>query len=265
MPVKKDLKLYFESRSLNNNTGNEALDENLDAFNNNSEPLQKLTLKGKLCVKLDSDEPQLFLPKCNYCGLKFLCQESLENHKNMKHENHPKKKSKQKKFDEKTKEVQIIKYSKNYFCCDFDGKKFVFKRNLRSHMKYHLPANKCEFCNVKMKYYQMYRHMKSAHPFERYSTRKSIKVDSEKVCVKKIKTRSLIKKAFQCTKCPKSFNNKSGLNQHKYRSHPKILRQCDLCGNLLKTKQTMKYHIDVHKKLNKFLEIQNMRECSSVT
>ncbi|CAG9811185.1 unnamed protein product [Chironomus riparius] len=122
MPVKKDLKSYFESRSLNNNTGNEALDENLDAINNNSEPLQKLTLNGKLCVKLDSDEPQLFLPKCNYCGLKFLCQESLEKHKNMKHENHPKKKSKQKKFDENTKEVQIIKYSKNYFCCDFDGK-----------------------------------------------------------------------------------------------------------------------------------------------
>ncbi|KAL7013210.1 hypothetical protein ACKWTF_015265 [Chironomus riparius] len=100
-------------------------------FSDNSNKEQ--IIKSKKSI---SEEPQIYLPKCNICGLKFLCEESLDRHKSKPH------------FGT-TYSGKIGKYQ-----CDFDGKFFTEKSNIYEHMKeVHRKFGdyKCQICHSAFK------------------------------------------------------------------------------------------------------------------
>ncbi|KAL7013213.1 hypothetical protein ACKWTF_015268 [Chironomus riparius] len=81
--------------------------------------------------KPKSIKSQIYLPKCNICGLKFLCEESLDRHKSKPH------------FGT-TYSGKIGKYQ-----CDFDGKFFAGKDDIYIHMRNvhcFIRKYKCEVC-----------------------------------------------------------------------------------------------------------------------
>jgi len=246
MSTKKDIKFYFKPF---HNTKTDATAKGLV----NSDSIEILSSSE------NSNESQMFLPECKICGLKFLCEESLENHKKVKHTERkiPNKSGKNlanssQKCDQKAKSV--IKNSKK-FICDFDGKKFESKRSLNTHILTHLPAVRCKFCNVKRKFFSMYSHVNIVHPTEKFSTRKApksttfilkISKNSKKICKNKNYPKEQEKGILECKLCPKSFESSKKLNYHIQFCHPKDLFQCDLCGNFLKSKKSINYHINDH-------------------
>ena len=56
-----------------------------------------------------------------------------------------------------------------------------------------------------------------------------------------------IQNPLKCEKCPTLHRNKKYLLCHMFQVHPKDLFQCDLCGNQMKNKTSIKKHILKHK------------------
>ena len=117
MPSVKDIRSYFMSSDNNNE------EESIESRKSSSDQKHE-------------EEHQIYLPKCIICGLKFLCEESLDRHKSKPH------------FGT-TKSGKIGKYQ-----CDFDGKFFSYRNNIHIHMKdVHLSIRqyKCEICSLTFK------------------------------------------------------------------------------------------------------------------
>lgn len=217
--------------------------------------------------KSDFISKNFFLPKCDICGLKFLCKKSLENHKTIKKHVSLKssirkslKNSKtQKKFkkvqnttnDFKRNKIEVLKNSKINFICDYDGMDFKSKETLEIHMISHTSKSRLG----RMKFYSIFNPIKPLESIENSSFEKSEKNFSN-FEIKKLRS-------FNCNQCQKPFNRKENLDQHLRITHPKELLQCDLCGKLLKTRLAMKYHINIHIKIQNGQQIKEIHKNSS--
>jgi stress-induced morphogen len=159
---------------------------------------------------MNSDESQILLPKCSFCGLKFLCEESLDRHK--------------KSHNFGITERGLI----GQYQCDIDGKYFKTRQDLHYHIRdVHCSVRryKCEICSLAFK---SVRNLKSHE-----ETHSKIKAEM----VKHIQN-----EALNCNLCSKSFKDKRSLTRHNFYVHPKVMFECDLCDKSYKTKGHLKRH-----------------------
>lgn len=167
--------------------------------------------------KFESNKPQIFLPKCNNCGLKFLCEESLDRHKKSNHSGI-------------TTRGLIGQYQ-----CDIDGKYFRTKKNIFKHIQdvhCSIRRYKCEICLFAFKTFRnLKKHLNNKH---------KIKATNEK------KISIIPNGSLNCDLCSKSFRNRSSFYSHNYYVHPKVEYKCHLCEKSFKRKLKLKLHLMTH-------------------
>ena len=174
---------------------------------------------------------QIYLPKCNICGLKFLCKESLDRHKSKLH-------------FKTTYSGKIGKYQ-----CDFDGKFFSSKYKISCHMRdvhlsirqykaiHKLTDNKTHKMISEVKNYKYKKCDKCQKTFN-----KEIKLLKHKKRVHSVNH----DEKYKCKICKKGFKLKEYLRQHKSIHEKKF--ECKICNKKLSKKIQMKYHHEKHHK-----------------
>lgn len=155
-------------------------------------------------IKMDHDkETERSIYECDICGLKLFRKNCLRIHMEKKH------------ADGKIK----------FFTCDFDGKKFKTKAEIRKHIAVHLPYVKCDFCSVKLNLEYLKLNVRNVHSGIKRPVKKSIPK----------------KFILQCPICPKILASKSGLYRHIHDHNKKI--KCKFCEKLFGIQSRLKDHI----------------------
>jgi len=195
MPSKEDIQTYFKPCNKTNQ------DEKLKSSKRSSSP--EVSADNS---ELESDEPKLFLPKCNYCGLKFLCEESLERHKNSNNLCRT-----QQGF-----QIGDVHVTDRNFKCQLCPFAYTTKAHLKRHEEIHSDSKKKQRAKVQKQYIQ------------RTAVQRDEFFDF-KLCSKTFKDkRSLYghnyyshpKEKFQCDYCDIEYKTKSNLKRH-VRNHVK--------------------------------------------
>ncbi|KAL7012759.1 hypothetical protein ACKWTF_015025 [Chironomus riparius] len=136
-------------------------------------------------------KPSIKLHQCRTCSSKFLTAHGLATH------------------------IRIHKFGRfDTYECDFDGKIFTKKGNLKNHMRSHQLEVKCKICGQEKKVLSMKDHMIAVHSDKR---------------------------KYKCHLCPKNFKLPSVLKNH-LRSHDKQF-ECKICGKKVRNGQDLKFHI----------------------
>lgn len=152
-----------------------------------------------------------------------------------------------------------IKNHNKKFECEICFKMFPTQGHLKQHKKrcHENPGNyECEICNKKFNTRQAILIHQRTHEKNRpkphkcphcdYATDLKYSYNSHiKLHERKSKQPAVVN-TIKCSKCPALLKNKRALAQHLRHVHISIPWQCDLCGNYLKTLQSLKRHIKRH-------------------
>lgn len=141
------------------------------------------------------------------------------------------------------------------FTCDFDGKKFNLKGDLRSHMQTHLPKDSrekfvCSKCDASflsfssLKHHENYFHSDydEIHPCDCGK-----KFPSRMKLLQHIKTDSAHhNETFKCEKCDRSYRTAASFKKH-IKVHNVKKENCNMCDKKLLPGTSMKEHVKTHK------------------
>lgn len=144
--------------------------------------------------------------------------------------------------------------SSKFFTCDFDGKEFNLKNDLKSHMKTHTTRNLrakvfCETCNSSFLSMSALRAHNNMFHSEYIEIHPCEVVDCDKIFPSRMKLlqhtiTSHRNGTFHCLKCQKNFSSSSNLKKH-LKTHEDAMEICHLCGkNILRSK--IKNHLLTH-------------------
>lgn len=182
------------------------------------------------------------------------------------------------------------------FWCDLDGKSFISKSSLKSHMLSHMTTIECKICKLVLKVRSFKRHMLNVHECERNikcnQCDKNFKTEASllqhkashdknfecKVCNKKfalvhqLKTHEILhyedKRPFICDICNKGFRCRYHLSTHKeshYPNHQKNVKiiKCEKCSFATHRRKTLIEHVIAHERTGnkRMLSNENQLSC----
>ena len=195
--------------------------------------------------------------ECKVCNTSFLLKSSLKNHVKIYHRNDEENKTTTQIVpnEEAAPPVLILPKTKlgkgnnpKSYDCDFCGKYFSLKGNLKAHMKaihnMDLPNTEkkyfnCEFCDESFsKLRQLKKHTKEVHE---------------------------VKELPKCEQCDAEFKTNGKLNRHVREVHEREKPfTCETCGESFITEQTIKRHINAMHPDVIFPSLKEGIYCSSI-
>lgn len=142
----------------------------------------------------------------------------------------------------------------NYVVCDFDGKKFKFKQDLRAHMKTHFSIElrkkyTCKSCDSQflsmssLKHHENFFHSEYTEIHPCHSCEKSF---SSRMKYLQHNWKVHNNSTFTCDKCNKNYASKSSLDAHINQSHFTDKEPCIICGKFFRPGPLMKSHLLTH-------------------
>uniref|UniRef100_A0A336LW72 CSON006329 protein n=1 Tax=Culicoides sonorensis TaxID=179676 RepID=A0A336LW72_CULSO len=119
------------------------------------------------------------------------------------------------------------KRNKPTFICEYCGKSYVRKDNLKLHIISHQETSQepqnihiCPICNSKFYYKSTYQnHLTTVHSNNR---------------------------SFKCDLCDKSYKRQDSLNQHRLLHENKRSFECEICGSCFNRKFSLTNHMKIH-------------------
>ncbi|KAK0087724.1 hypothetical protein PV326_005061 [Microctonus aethiopoides] len=151
--------------------------------------------------------------------------------------------------------IDISLKTKIKFECLTCGKKFRLKKNLRSHMKFHIGSGlfNCEICDKSFsEKYNLKVHLRC---------HKGIKLHKCEYCDKSFNEKGNYTehlrihtkvKPFICKLCGKAFAQSSHLKSHETTHNSIRPHQCRLCGKRFKLSSHLKRHTNLHTAIKTF-------------
>ena len=184
------------------------------------------TYLSRHMIAFHGDQLKSELHECQICGLKLFMKKRFDQHMELKHSDGQNK----------------------YFICDLDGKKFIMKGILHSHIKTHFSAVECKICGKFIKPLIMASHLRVTH-----STEENFHCE---ICSKSFKALNYLNshkkshdKKFDCKICSKKFRWAAALRKHTrdYHDNPKSFA-CQICDSKFNCKSSLKLHMKRHDK-----------------